>query len=367
MGGLFSPQDSVLQGNNNGSSNQWGPLPSSNPTTSPSSSSNTGGLFSLGGTTINTGAGPGAPASTGVPGYPTTSTYPGAPVNPGSSTGANVGGLPTLGASSSANNNSGSIISPLSPSLSQAYLEYLATQIGNGLPQFQGNVNLPTGGATQPGQLTAGENPTLQALQTFFSTGQSSDPALQSLSQMATTGDPINVTPEWQAMVQAMQQPIAQGAAGLQEQFANAGAAQSSVYGTALGDYYNQANLQEQSLLGQLSTTAQQQAVQNELTAQGGILGADQTTSQYLQGLDQSAINNLIQNYYSTLAQTNPLNSELYGGSTTFPSYVSGNYGTSASSAALGGAASLAAAGLYGAGAGTPTGTAPTFPTTAYG
>lgn len=363
MGGLFSPQDSVLQGNS-GSSNQWGTLPSSNPTTS-SSPTSSAGLFSLGGQTINTGAGT-PPTSTGVPGYPTTSTYPGAVVNPGSGTGANTGGLPTLGASSTANNNNGSIISPLSPSLSQSYLEWLGTQIGSGLPQFEGNVNLPTGGQSQPGQLTAPENSTLQALQQFFAGGTSSNPALNGLSQMATTGDPINVGPEWQAMVAAMQQPIQQGAASLQEQFANAGAGESSVYGNSLANYYNQANAQEQSLLGTLSTNAQQQAVQNQLTAQQGILGADQTTSQYLQGLDQSSINNLIQNYYATLPQYNPLNSEEYGASTTFPPYVSSQYGTSGLAPALGAAASLAGS-FNSTGTGSATSTPTTYPTTAFG
>ena len=350
-----------------GSSNQWGALPSSNPQTGAVSLGSPTTPGPQGGTTITGGNGnaastPQLPANPQGPvGNPYTSTYTGGLTNPSNPT-QTVGGLPTLGASSSANSNQGSILSPLSPTLTQQYLEWLATQTGQGLPGYQGAVNLPSGGQTQPGQLTAQENPVLAQLQTFLSGGGSGGNAqLGALGQMAQTGDPTNTMPEWQAMVAAMQQPIQQGQAALQEQFGEAGGAQSSVYGNAMSNYYNQANAQEQSLLGQLTESSQEAALGREQTAQGQLLNANQGMGQYLQGLDQTAINNLLQNYYTTLPQYNPMNSELYGASTTFPSYVGKTFGESGVAPALGGAASALAGAIPGASS-TPS----TYPTSSF-
>jgi hypothetical protein len=127
-----------------------------------------------------------------------------------------------------------------------------------------------------------------QQLLSFLNGGQSNIPGAQSLTQMANTGDPISALPEWQAMVKAMGQNTAQNQANLKEQFAFSGDLQSSPFGTAMSNYMQQTNLDQNALLGQLDTTAMENAMQRELTASQGLTGMAANETQFLDQLFSS-------------------------------------------------------------------------------
>jgi hypothetical protein len=242
--------------------------------------------------------------------------------------------------------------STYNPVMTNALFSYLNSQVGQGLPQY-------------PGQLTAGPNINLQNLSSYLAGGPTSipgmdqlsqiaqtggglnlanAPAYQNLLQMAQTGNPINVTPEWQAMVNAMQQNTQQQAANLQESMSAGGNLVGTPYGTTMQDFYSNIGAQQQSLLGQLSTQAQQQAVQNQLAAQGQLvplgLQAQQAgvgnqlgaigqiagqvlpTSQQLQGVQQAGLSNAYQAWLQGLPQYNPTLGYQMAAGTTFPQYM---------------------------------------------
>lgn len=307
--------------------------------------------------------------------YPASGGYPGALAGAGNAT------------SMPAANGNGQIINPISPSLTQTYGEYLGSQIGTGLNPYDLSTNLPTGGYTSSGQLTANENPLLSQLQQYYgggsggyqgsglgsyglgSSGMSGGSqynygsmgglsplagsngysnsmmpsqtgggqAETTMQNMAYNGGAINTTPEWQAMVNAMQQPTQQGLAQLQEQFGAAGAGQSSPYGNAVANYLEQTGAQEQSLLGQMEVPALEQASSQQLSAANSLLNNQTSMAEYLQGLDQSSIQNQLSQYTQDLPQYNPLNNAIYGMSTTFPPYAGTNYGIGGTATALAG------------------------------
>lgn len=150
-------------------------------------------------------------------------------------------------------------------------------------PGFTGNVyqmlqSLMSGGG---GQLQ-------QQLLAFLNGGQSNIPGASSLTSMANTGDPISALPEWQSMVAAMGQNTAQNEAQLKEQFAFSGNLQSSPFGTAMSNYLQQTNLDQNALLGQLDTTAMENAMQRELTASQSLTGMAGQESQFLDQLFSS-------------------------------------------------------------------------------
>ena len=96
---------------------------------------------------------------------------------------------------------------------------------------------------------------------------------LQGLQNMVTGGgNPINVMPAWQSMAQAQARNIQEGQAQLAEQFNTSGNRFSTAYGTASTDYENQAILNQNALLGQMTTQAQTDA-QNRLLSAAGSLG----------------------------------------------------------------------------------------------
>ena len=230
----------------------------------------------------------------------------------------------------------------ISPGLTQSTLSYLLGQLGQGVTPFNLSTLLPSGGQTQPGQLTAPLNDVMSMLQSFYTTGTGGPPGSSSLESLATTGDPINVTPEWQAMVASMKDPIQQQLANLREQFAFGGGLNSSSFGNAASNYLSQTALNQQALLGQLSTQAQQQAVQNKLAASTALNQGETAFGTGLQGLDQQAIQNLYQEFIRTQPQYNPLMNMIYGGATTFPPTYTNTSSLSGLAGVLGGAGTAA-------------------------
>lgn len=141
----------------------------------------------------------------------------------------------------------------------------------------------------------------------FLTGGQSSTPGATQLAQMATTGNPFNVSPEWQSMVAQQQQNIQQNQANLKEQFGAAGELQSSPFGTAMSNYEQQTTLDQNALLAQLQQQSYQQAQQNQLQAGGMITGLAGNEQQYLNSLfSQGALTS--PNLY------NPIKGSLIGG-----------------------------------------------------
>jgi hypothetical protein len=238
------------------------------------------------------------------------------------------------------------------PALTSSLFGYLQSQIGQPSPMY-------------PGQLTAPPNVNLSDLSSYLSGGPSNIPGSQQLTniaqtgggvgvekspgfagllQMSQTGNPINVMPEWQSMVNAMQQNTAQQAADLKEQLSAGGNLVGTPYGTTMQDFYSNIGAQQQALLGQLSTQAQQQAVQNMLSAQGTlgqlgltgqeanitnmlgaqgqIMGQVLPTSAQQQGIQQAGLANAYQEWLRTQPQYNPLMNYMFGAGTTFPPYL---------------------------------------------
>jgi len=177
------------------------------------------------------------------------------------------------------------------PLFTQAWAQYLASQMGQGVTPFDLSAILPsTGQATAPGTLTAPENPLLQSLQQFYQTG---------------TGGPLpGVLPMWTSEMQAMQIPIQQQQANIEEAFGSRGALGSSESAQALATFGEQTAAQEQSLLGQLTLQA--------------LPGMEQSAMD-IQGLDQQAINNLYQEFIRTQPQYNPMLGYESGFATTYP------------------------------------------------
>jgi len=188
----------------------------------------------------------------------------------------------------------------IDPALTGNLASYLQSQIGQGLPMFDQSVMLPsTGMMTAPGTLTAPENPLMQQLQQFFM-GQGSG-----VNGVPGTGGPLSyVLPMWQSEIGAMNIPIQEQMANLQEAFGSRGSLGSSEMANAMQDYLAQTATGEQSLLGQLTM----QALPQEMQMATGI-----------QNLDQSAIQNALQQYTQNLPQNNPLLQEQYGMATTMP------------------------------------------------
>lgn len=91
-------------------------------------------------------------------------------------------------------------------------------------------------------------------------------------------GYPTDAGPAWQAMVDAQQRQLQRNFADLQESFNVSGGRFSSDFGTAATDYWNQANLQQNALLAQMTFQAQEAARQRELSASStlGSLGSSQ-------------------------------------------------------------------------------------------
>jgi len=197
------------------------------------------------------------------------------------------------------------------PLFTQGYAGYLSSQLGTGISPYNLSAYLPsTGQSSGAGQVAAPLTPELQQLEQFFQTGQGGGPGMQSLLGLSQTGDPINQTPAWQAMVASEAQNTAEQGNALKEQFGAMGDVNSTSAGQAEGDFYSQVALGQNAQLTQAQTTAQQNAVQNMMGASEYLNTGAQQVGQYLQGLDQQSINSLMQEYFMTTPQENPLLSE---------------------------------------------------------
>ncbi len=101
--------------------------------------------------------------------------------------------------------------------------------------------------------LMAGNTPNMQGLQNIAG-GQGA-------------GGSVNQLPAWQAMIQAEQQPIAQGQAALQSQFDVGDNRFSTAFGQAAGNYAAQTAATQNAALTGAATQSMQQGLQNQLTA----------------------------------------------------------------------------------------------------
>lgn len=218
--------------------------------------------------------------------------------------------------SSSGNLGHGIIATGLQyPGLSQDFANYLFSQVGQGMTPFNLGTPLPTGGTTQPGQLTAGLNPLLQQLMSFFTgKGGGSMPGANALSTIANQG--ISALPEWQAMVAAMQPNIEQNQAMMREQFAGMGGLAGTPFGTAESNFASQTALGQNALLAQLQ---QQNILQGQMPAAQYLQSQGQNLAGGLQALDQQAIQNMLQEFIRVAPQNNPMMPYLMGMSSMYP------------------------------------------------
>lgn len=216
-------------------SNQYATFPNANPTQNPNMNPSS--------TSGTTAGGTGSGASASFPGVPSTSL--------------NIGGTGNLG---------GGLVTPgtLDPSFTGQFYSWLQQQVG-------------PGAASQLGSLLG-----------FLDGSSSSTPGANSLATMANTGDPVNQTPAWQAMVASENQNTQQNEANLKEQFAASGGLASTPYATAMANYLEQTNLDQNAQLTSAVTTEGDQAASRELTAGQGIQSEQSGLIQSLMSLLQS-------------------------------------------------------------------------------
>ena len=205
------------------------------------------------------------------------------------------------------------------PYFTSQFYSWLTSQLGKGATPFDLSAILPsTGQATAPGTLTAPLNPIESSLQQFYATG---------------TGGPLpGVLPMWNAEIAAMngpQGPTAQAEAQLRGQFAFGGDLASSPFAQAETQFAEQNILNQNALL----TSATQAA-----------LPTMASFGENLQQLDQSSINNLLQEFIRTRPEYSPLLNMLFGGATSSP----GTYGKPSGAGAIGGILSGAGSAMEG-------------------
>jgi hypothetical protein len=248
-----------------------------------------------------------SPAVSAPPGVvpPSQFPLPGDPLqNPNNTLLAGVGGNLPGGAATGRT---------IDPQFTSEFAQYLMGMLGKGATPFNLSTTLPsTGQTTAPGQLTAPDNPILQALQQFYTTG---------------TGGPLpGVLPMWQSEMKSMQLPIEQQLANIKEQFGARGALGSTEMATALEQYGSQTAADQESLLGQLTLQALPGMEQ---------AGVNQQT------IDQGSIDRMLQEFIRTQPENSPLLGMESGFATTFsPIYGKTGFGASFGSSfgsALGG------------------------------
>ena len=272
------------------------------------------------------------------------STLPPAPtVSPGivppaaSTAQTSPAGLDTWG-------HTGWIERPQSTGFTGNWLDWLNQQMGQGATPFNLSSTQPsTGGATQPGQLTAELTPLLQMLQQFYQTGQADNvPGLDTIAEMSKTGMPVDQTVQWKAMVDAMQRQIGQGAEGMREQFAFSGNLASSPFGQAMTDYYGQTEKDLNAQLMQGQTQALEAARGRQLGAGEFLTTGAGNLAQIFQGMDQESINRTLAEFIRTRPEYGPLLNMMFAQSTTYPPWIGEKYGIGGMGAALGGAGTAA-------------------------
>lgn len=251
---------------------------------------------------------------------------------PGSGSAGEIGGLWKQGDFAQ--------IQPLFPYFTNDFYNYLRQQMGQGATPFNLQSQLPSGGTTGTGQLSAPMTPMLQQLSDYYSgkPGATGGPGISTLSQMSQTGMPIDQTPAWQAMVDAMQRQIKQGAAGLREQFAFRGNLASSPFATAETDYYSQASKDLNAQLLQAQTGSMEAARGRQMGASQFLGAQHEQLGELIQGMDQQSVDRLLQEFIRTRPEYSPFLNMLFGASTTFPSVIGQQSGVGAAGAALSGA-----------------------------
>lgn len=164
---------------------------------------------------------------------------------------------------------------------------------GSPFPAF----NFDTGGAadtgvTGPDQFLAGLGPNVGYLEDIA----------------ANQGYPTDVAPAWEAMVAAQQRNLDRRFADLAEGFGARGLGISSPFAQAATDFWTQAGLDQNAMLGQLVLQSQEAARGRELGAAGQLAGLGTGAAQQLssQGF-QAAMNQMNQQYQAAR--------DLYGGS----------------------------------------------------
>lgn len=175
-------------------------------------------------------------------------------------------------------------LSTLDPYLTSQLYNWLSSQIGQGANPYGG-------------QLTAAPNQTLQQI----------------------AGNDYALT-DFNAVQDAMQRQIQEGAANLKGQFAFAGDLAGSPFGTAATDYQNEATKNLQSILAQM-----------ELQAAPTRLAAGQA----VQSQEQLGLTQAYQEWLRQQPEYSPLLNLEYGASTTFPPIYNQTYGVGGGAAAL--------------------------------
>jgi len=255
------------------------------------------------------------PTSTSMPGNTSLSSWPVATTPPA---GYNQGGPLTnipVGSSYGLGKGTGTQTIPtFDPQFTAQFYSWLNSQLGKGATPFGGQVGLPSGGTTAPGQLSAPLNPLEQSLNQFYATG---------------TGGPMpGVLPMWNAAIAAMsgpQGPIAQQEAQLKQQFAFGGDLASSPFAQAMTQFGEQTALNQEALLTQATLQA---------------LPTMQQQAATVQGFDQAAIDRALQEFIRTQPEYSPLLNMLFGGATSSPGVFTKSTGTGIGSI-LGGLGSL--------------------------
>lgn len=227
---------------------------------------------------------------------------------------------------------------PMYPKLGGTFSQWLQSQIGQGANPFNLPVPLATGGSTQPGQLSAPLNPTLQQLLDYFQTGKSPNAGVSALN---TLSQGTSAIPQWQADLAAMKQNIQENQANLKEQFGSTGALGGSEYGNAMKDYMAQTTADQNALLAQI----QQQNQQTQLQAGGALTNLQSQIGQIFQGLNQQDIQNVLQEFIRTSPEYSPLLNLIYGQANSFAPIFNYSKGGGIMAGLIPGLASAAGAG----------------------
>lgn len=231
---------------------------------------------------------------------------------------------------------------PLSPEFTGSFYDFLFSQLGQGATPFGAATDLPTGGTTGTGEMSAGLNPLSQNFMDFLLGGDTSLAGLGTLGQMSETGMPISTMDQWQAMLQAQQRNIEQNQANLREEFAFSGNLEASPFGTAMTDFMSQTSLDQNALLAMMETQAMEQARGRQMGASQFLGGMTQAGIPYFQDIDQQAINRMYDEFIRTQPEYNPLMQQMFGAATTFPPIMRKGSGMGAVGGILSGAGSLA-------------------------
>lgn len=256
----------------------------------------------------STPTGTGGGASGAVPKTGGFDPSPGQYFNPAASAGyQNTGGTQNMGHGIFAQ-------SSMYPQLSDSFAQFLQSMIGQGASPFNLSAPLPSGGTTNPGQLSAPMNPLMQSLmQLFMGNGQSNVPGANTLANVANNG--ISAMPEWQSMIDAQGQNIQQNQANLREQFSAMGGLAGSPFGTAMSNFQQQTTKDQNALLGYLN---QQNILQGQLPAAQFMMSGAGQMGQFAQQQDQQTIDRMYNEFIRTQPEYNPLLQQMYGLSTTF-------------------------------------------------